>query len=78
MRENETPIHQGLYMCHSRNAILRCIAWKGEFFKFEWVFCMSRWAHNQRSVDEPEMIHKNNLYTLFAVNEMEALAYASR
>jgi hypothetical protein len=78
MQRNEIPSCGFLYYCYSRNAILRYVTCQGEFFEFEWVFCMSRWAHNHRAEGSTEMIHKNNLVPLVATNEMEALAYAAR
>jgi len=78
MMNSEVPIYQALYMCYSRNAILRCVAWKGDFFEFEWVFCMSGWKACQDREGEVESIHKDNLAPLHEINEMEVIAYASR
>jgi hypothetical protein len=78
MKQGEIPCFQGLYMCYSRNAILRCIEWCGESFAFEYVFSMSQFERNRKEPGYVEEIHSDNLTTLFEVNEMEALALASR
>jgi len=78
----ESPKYQGLYICYSRNAILRCLGWKpkgGEdFFEFEYVLSMSQFASNRKPEGYLEKIHRDNLTPLSEINEMEALAYASR
>ena len=78
MRDGEIPIPQALYYCYSRNAILRCRALEGEFFIFERVISMSCRSVEQLDPGYEEQIHQNNLAPLVEINEMEALAYASR
>jgi len=83
MRFNERPIMGDLYMCHSRNALLRCIGWTSvtggeELCHFERVFSMSKWKREQKPEGFREALRVRELDPLVRVNEMEALAYASR
>ena len=83
MMDGEYPIKGAYYMCHSRNAILQAVEWDGSTdpdgkFTFEWVIAMSQWPSNQKPAGYREEIEVRHLRPLHEINEMEALAYASR